>query len=204
MQHRKYDHDQLAHASHSVVKHAIFTVPNLISIGRFCCIPVFLWLLFSLDEPFRAALLLAVLGATDWIDGYIARRFDQISRFGKFFDPFADRVLLAVAAVALIAIDAVPLWFGIVALGREAIILVAGAWLATKGTIGLPVSLVGKTGAFALMLSFPLFLAATATDVAPSMYRTLAWLCGVVGIAFSWASLFGYRRLITQLRQSQK
>ena len=85
----------------------IWTIPNLISVVRLACVPVFLWLLWGEDEPIAAAVLLAVLGATDWVDGYIARHFDQGSELGKILDPIADRVLLVAAAVALL-VDGPP------------------------------------------------------------------------------------------------
>src|SRR4051794_6628291 len=65
----------------------IVTIPNVISVVRLCCIPVFLWLLFGRDDQLAAAGLLAVLGATDWVDGYVARHYDQVSTLGKVLDP---------------------------------------------------------------------------------------------------------------------
>src|SRR3954451_18273683 len=79
----------------------IVTIPNVITLVRLVCVPVFVWLLAD-DELLAAAGLLAVLGATDWVDGWVARRFDQGSDLGKVFDPVADRILLLVAGVALV------------------------------------------------------------------------------------------------------
>src|SRR6476646_5338696 len=99
----------------------IFTIPNLISLVRLACAPVFVWLLVE-DELLAAAALLAVLGASDWVDGWIARRFDQGSDLGKVLDPVADRILLLVAAIALIVQGSVPLVVGILVLAREAVV----------------------------------------------------------------------------------
>ena len=85
-------------------------MPNLISVGRLACIPVFLWLLFSVQDRWAAALLLGALGATDWIDGYIARRFDQVSELGKILDPTADRLMLLVGIFAIWIDGSVPTW----------------------------------------------------------------------------------------------
>ena len=68
---------------------AILTIPNVISLIRLLCLPLFLYLLFGLDDRFGAALLLGALGATDWVDGYIARHYDQVSALGKVLDPVA-------------------------------------------------------------------------------------------------------------------
>ena len=94
-----------SYAGPSVSNTRIWTIPNVISLLRLACVPVFLWLLWAQDEPVAAALLLAVLGATDWVDGYIARHFDQGSELGKILDPTADRVMLVAAAVALLVED---------------------------------------------------------------------------------------------------
>ena len=80
----------------------VWTLPNLITLTRLGCIPWFLWLLFDAENRTDAALLLGALGATDWVDGWIARRFDQVSEVGKLLDPTADRLLLVVALVAMV------------------------------------------------------------------------------------------------------
>ena len=102
----------------------ILTAPNVITLVRLLCIPVFLWLLFGLDEQTAAAVLLAVLGATDWVDGYVARRFHQVSTLGKVLDPTADRILVGTAVIAVIMHGAVPLWFGLATLAREVLVSV--------------------------------------------------------------------------------
>ncbi len=91
----------------------ILTVPNLITMVRLACIPVFLWLLFGAHRQTASAILLAVLGATDWIDGYVARRFHQVSTVGKVLDPVADRILVGTSVIAIIVYGAVPVWFGV-------------------------------------------------------------------------------------------
>src|SRR3954463_9453296 len=84
----------------------VLTIPNLISVARLLCVPVFLWMLWRPDPaPRGAAILLAVLGCTDWVDGWIARHFHQGSELGKVLDPTADRVLLVAAAVGLLGQD---------------------------------------------------------------------------------------------------
>src|SRR5688500_2464864 len=88
----------------------IFTVPNLFTLARLCCLPLFLYLLFGRDNRAGAAWLLGGLGATDWVDGWLARRFNQVSEFGKIFDPTADRLLFIVAAIGIIIDRAGPIW----------------------------------------------------------------------------------------------
>ena len=87
----------------------LLTVPNLFTLLRLLCLPLFLWLLLGRHNRAGAAILLGVLGATDWVDGYLARRLGQVSEFGKKFDPTVDRLLFIVALLAIIADDAAPL-----------------------------------------------------------------------------------------------
>ena len=86
------------------------TLPNLISVIRLLLVPVFLWLVFGADEIGWAGVLLGVIGATDWIDGYLARRLDQVSEVGKFLDPLADKLIVLSTLVILVARDRAPAW----------------------------------------------------------------------------------------------
>ncbi|MBP1632754.1 MAG: phosphatidylglycerophosphate synthase, partial [Acidobacteria bacterium] len=65
----------------------ILTIPNVISLARLAMVPLFLWLLFGADSPLAAGLLLGAIGATDWVDGFLARRLNQVSELGKLLDP---------------------------------------------------------------------------------------------------------------------
>jgi len=179
-----------------VQKTRVWTIPNLISILRLACVPVFLWLLWGKDEPVAAAALLAVLGATDWVDGYIARHFDQGSELGKILDPTADRVMLLAATIALLVADLpaavdIVLWL---VLARE--ILVAGATiiLAVAGARRIDVVWAGKAGTLAVMFALPLFLWADALD--DGAWRAFVWFAGwcfaISGLALGYYAAAAY------------
>jgi cardiolipin synthase len=140
------------------------TWPNLISLVRLLCVPVFVWLVLGADRPLAAGVLLAILGATDWIDGWIARRYDQGSAIGKVLDPVADRILLIAAAVVLLIDGTVPLWVGVLVLAREAVISAATLMLAAAGARRIDVLWVGKAGTLALMFALPGFLLLSIAD----------------------------------------
>lgn len=170
----------------------VLTVPNLISVARLCCVPIFLWLLFGRDDRFGAAALLAGLGATDWVDGYIARRWNQVSTVGKVLDPVADRILLLVGVTAIVVDGSVPIVVAALTLLREAAVAVAALVLAAKGAQRIDVTWDGKAGTFGLLFAFPLFLAG-ASDVGWHEVATvLAWICAVPGLWFSYKSAAGY------------
>jgi cardiolipin synthase (CMP-forming) len=174
----------------------VWTIPNLISILRLACVPVFLWLLWGKDEPIAAAGLLAVLGATDWVDGYIARHFDQGSELGKILDPTADRVMLVAAAVALLVAD-LPVAVDIViwlVLFREVIVAAATIALAIAGARRIDVVWAGKAGTLAVMFALPLFLWADAID--PGFWRAFVWFAGwcfaISGLALGYYAAAKY------------
>ena len=124
----------------------IVTLPNAISLGRLFCVPLFLWLLFGRENRLGAALLLAGLGATDWVDGYIARHFNQVSDLGKVLDPIADKVLLVVAMVAIVIDGSVPAVIFWPAIGREVLVAGTTILLGAMGARRIDVSWAGKAG----------------------------------------------------------
>ena len=175
---------------------AILTVPNLFTFLRLLCVPWFLWLVHSADRPYAAAVLLAVLGATDWVDGYLARLLDQRSKFGVVFDPTVDRLMFLVALASMVIIDAAPAWFLIAVFVREALVALAALYLGARGVRTVQVSWWGKTATFGLMFALPLFLAASAEPAGEAIYRTLAWAIGLPSLVLSWWSAAGYLPLL--------
>ena len=171
----------------------ILTVPNVLSVVRLCCIPVFLWLLFGRENRLGAALLLGGLGATDWVDGFIARRFDQVSTVGKVLDPTADRLLLVVGIVAILIDGSVPAVIAVPAIVREVLVGGGVLVLAAMGAKRIDVTWVGKCGTFLMMAAFPLFLGGNDPAFGGrDVVRALGWVCGVAGLAVSYYSAFRY------------
>jgi len=164
----------------------ILTVPNLITLVRLSLLPVFVWLLLGAENPSGAAALLALLGATDWCDGYVARRFHQVSTVGKILDPVADRLLFFTAIVTIIISDTAPLWFCIAVLVREGAVAIATLVLAALGARRIDVTWWGKAGTFGLMFAFPLFVAGHGEAFWPALFTAAAWICAVPGLIFSY------------------
>ena len=183
-----------------------FTVPNLISILRLAAVPVFVWLLIGENRPLAAAALLGILGATDWVDGWIARRFNQVSELRKVLDPTADRIMFLVAVFTMMIDESVAVWFGILTLVREGVVAIAALILGALGARALKVTWVGKTSSFGLMFAFPLFLLSTAVDGGQSTtYEVIAYVIGVPSLALHYIAAFGYIPLaITALREERE
>lgn len=172
----------------------LWTIPNLISVLRLLAVPWFLWLLLHDDRPIAAGILLAVLGATDWVDGYIARHFDQGSKFGKIIDPVADRVLLIAGAVGLLIDGTAPRWVLILILVRELVVSVATVWLAALGARRIDVQWVGKAGTLAVMFALPMFLWLdnTAPGTGHDILAVVTWTFTIGGLFFSYYAVAGY------------
>jgi cardiolipin synthase len=170
----------------------IFTAPNIITLVRLLCIPVFLWLLFGAGRQTDAAILLAVLGATDWVDGFVARRYGQVTTLGKILDPAADRILVGTAVIAIMVHGAVPLWFGLATIIREVLVSLMVLLLASLGAARIDVLWVGKAGTFGMMFAYPSFLVSHGTASWQSGAHVFAWVAGIGGLTFGWIAAFAY------------
>jgi cardiolipin synthase len=170
----------------------ILTAPNAITFVRLLCIPLFLWLLFGLHHQTEAAVLLAVLGATDWVDGYVARRFGQVSTLGKVLDPSADRLLVGTAVIATMVYGAVPLWFGLATIAREVLVSGMVLLLASLGAARIDVLWVGKAGTFGLMFAYPTFLLGYGDAGWQEPIRVIGWVTGLVGLTLAWIAAASY------------
>jgi len=172
----------------------ILTLPNAVTVVRLLCVPLFLWLLFGRHphDRYAAAWLLGALGATDWVDGYLARRLHQVSTVGKVLDPTADRILLGAAVIGIMIDGSVPLWIGAVVLAREVLVAAAALILAGAGARRIDVQWVGKAGTLALMVTFPLFLVAHSNAGWHSVAGVLAWCFAIPGICLSWYAAVTY------------
>jgi len=173
------------------------TWPNLVTLIRLALIPVFLWLLFSTNHRALAAWLLAVLGATDWVDGWLARTLHQTSTVGKVLDPTADRILVMVGLVAVALAGGVPWWFAGITLVREILVSVLTVVLAALGAARIDVLWWGKVSTFMLMATYPLFLLTTnphhaALATWQTVVRDVTWVYGVAGLTLAWIVFFGY------------
>lgn len=177
--------DGVAAQSTAIPLQRVLTLPNLVTLVRLACLPVFLWLLFGQEDRAAAGWLLAALGATDWVDGYLARHLGQTSELGKVLDPVADRLLFFVGAGGILIDGSVPAWFAVVVLVREALVGGTTVVLAALGARRIDVTWWGKAGTFGLMVAFPLFLASHADLSWSGVADELAWLAGIPGLALS-------------------
>lgn len=182
----------------AVVEHPrsrVATIPNAISFARLLCVPVYVWLLFGREHRAAAAWLLGVLGMTDWVDGFLARRLDQVSDLGKKLDPVADRLALLVGIGSILWVGAAPLWVAALALAREAVVSAGVLLLTGMGARTMAVTRWGKSGTFLLYFAFPMWLGGTSTLSYAPFLATAAWFFAVPGLVASYYAAFQYLAL---------
>ena len=187
-----------------VFEDRILTVPNAISMARLACIPWFLWLLFSQDDRWAAAWLWGMLGATDWVDGWWARRFEVVSEFGKLIDPVTDRAVLIVGILAVGVDGSVPWWLVIVTLLREILVAVAGLVLGALGARRIDVTWWGKCATFGLYFAYPFLLAGASEASVADWFRWAGWVIAAPSLVYSYLSAAQYVPLgLAALRQGR-
>jgi cardiolipin synthase len=180
---------------------AIVTAPNAISLARLLLMPVCAWLLAT--QHYASGLVLTtVVGASDWVDGWLARRIRQVSRVGQLLDPFADRALIASVAVALLVRGVLP-WPAVALLvGRDLVLLAGWPLLKRRGVEPPEVVWIGKAATFDLLFALPLLVMGETTwvvaTVAHALGLALLWL-GVVlyyvaGVVYVRMALDGLAR----------
>ncbi|MEC5177781.1 cardiolipin synthase [Cryobacterium sp. MP_M5] len=166
------------------VSSRVVTLPNLLSMLRLALVPVFLVLLIRGEDSW-ALLVLVVASASDFLDGFLARRFDQVTRLGQLLDPAADRLYIFAALLGLASRGLVPWWIVLVVVGRDVFLLGLGVVLANFGFGPLPVHQLGKLATFCLFYALPMIMLGQA-------FPMLAWWSGPVGWAFGIWGAFLY------------
>jgi cardiolipin synthase (CMP-forming) len=154
----------------------VLTIPNLISSLRIALIPVFVVLIVDPDTRRAGLVLFAVVVATDWVDGALARATGQVSDLGKILDPVADRLAIAAGLIALVVADAFPLWAALLILVRDVTVLIAGLVLLSKRRARIEVRYLGKVATFALM-----------TAIACIAWGSLGYPLAPAALACGWA-----------------
>ena len=174
-----------------VASSRIFTLANAVSVVRLMAIPVFLWLVIE-DRLLIAFVLLVVAVLTDFVDGMIARRMNEITKLGQFLDPFADRLFIAATVIALAIQDVVPWWFVIAVMLRDALLGIGGVVMARYGAATLPVKWWGKVATFAMLVVLPLFLLGAVVPEVGEITNPIAWVLALATVALYWVVGFSY------------
>jgi cardiolipin synthase len=168
----------------------IWTIPNALSVLRLFGVPLFLWLLLGPHEDGWALAVLAVSGFTDWLDGVLARKLNQMSRFGALLDPLADRLYILATLFGLVLRHVIPWWLAVVIVGRDVVVGLALPRLRKAGYGPPEVHYLGKAATFCLLYAFPLLLLGTYSGTAAEVAKSTAWAFTIWGTAlYLWSGV---------------
>ncbi|MGC1212837.1 MAG: CDP-alcohol phosphatidyltransferase family protein [Micromonospora sp.] len=188
----------------SVVGDRVLTLPNIISFVRLIGVPLFLYLFLVVRADVAAIVVLAIGGTSDWVDGWVARRLQQVSRLGELLDPLADRLYILATLLAFTAREVVPWQFTAALLARELLLLGSLAVLRRYGYGPPPVHYVGKTATFLLLAAFPILLLAAAAPGTATVAGAIGWGLAWWGLVLYWVAGAMYvvqaRRLVHTMR----
>lgn len=164
----------------------VWTLPNLLSAVRLALIPVFLWLVLGPEADGWALGLLVVSGITDWLDGWLARRWGQTSVLGQVLDPVADRLYILAVVVGLALREVIPWWLAVSLPLRDALMWLLVPLLRTRGYSALPVHFLGKAATFNLLYAFPLLLLGDGEGVVADLAQVFGWAFAIWGVGLYW------------------
>ncbi len=164
----------------------VWTVPNGLSLLRLAGVPLMLYLILGPRADGWAALVLAFGGFTDWLDGFLARRWHQTSRLGQLLDPIADRLYIFAVLIGLSLREIIPWWLMIILVGRDLLIALLIPALKTRGYSSLPVHFLGKAATFNLLYAFPLVLLGAGETGALRLAWVVGWAFVIWGTALYW------------------
>jgi cardiolipin synthase len=182
----------------------VLTIPNVLSFLRLLLIPVFIWVALGLENDPVAFALLAISGATDWLDGVIARRFHSVSRVGQLLDPIADRLFVASTIVVLAMREIVPWWLVAALLARDVVMFFVQLYVHRRGVEPLPVHYVGKAATACLLYGMPLLFLSTGDGVVADVASPLAWAFVIWGTGIYWWSAVLYVEQASAVLQGRR
>ncbi|MCW2603549.1 MAG: CDP-alcohol phosphatidyltransferase family protein [Pseudonocardiales bacterium] len=171
-----------------VVTDRIVTIPNLLSVLRLLGVPLFLWLLLGPKADLLALVVLMLSGFSDWADGVLARKLNQMSTLGALLDPLADRLYIMATLVGLVVRGILPWPIAAIIIGRDVALSVTLPILRRHGYGPLPVHYLGKAATFNLLYAFPLLLLAAGDSTVARIAAPFAWAFTLWGTAlYLWA-----------------
>jgi cardiolipin synthase (CMP-forming) len=158
------------------------TIPNALTALRGMGVPLFIWLALVEKADGWAILVLAIGGITDYLDGKLARLWNQTSRFGELADPAIDRIYIVATLIVLYLRDALPLWVIVLLLARDLLLGGVTIALTRNGLPPLKVTYLGKAATFNLLYAFPFLLLALSSSLAGTLAFIFGWAFAIWGI----------------------
>lgn len=198
-----------AKASQGAASEKLWTPANIVTMVRICFVPVFVvaiispwpawipqWESAAQWQPWVAAFIFILLAATDGVDGYLARSRNEVTNFGKFIDPLADKILVAAALLALVELSMLPSWVALIILCREFIVSGIRMIAASQGVV-IAASWYGKAKTVFQIIAIVLFilkdsLAANTPDALHDPLYLGSWAIMLVALVLTIVSMMDY------------
>ena len=161
-------------------------IPNILTLFRLCLVPLFV-VVFHSEQNMHvfATLIFLLASASDVADGYIARKYNLTTRWGQLMDPLADKCMQLAVIVSLFIAGQLPVWFIVILIAKELLMIGGGAFLYSKKTY-VKANLIGKINTVVLFLVMTLFL------LIPDMSKALQTVLLLISAAFALLAGSGY------------
>ena len=182
-----------------VVSDRVLTIPNVLSFVRLVLVPVFA-VLIVLEYDLAAIAVLMISGYTDYLDGWLARRWGQVTRIGQLLDPLADRLYILTTLLGLAYRGIVPWWLVILLIARDAVLTVSLLALTPAERNPLEVNFLGKAATACLLYAFPLLLLGYADNTAGEIAQPIGWAFAWWGTGLYWWAGMIYLRQVAAVR----
>lgn len=174
-------------------KESIWNVPNILTMIRIALIGVFIWLFFT-GHRYWAMGVFLLAGFTDFLDGFIARKYNLVTSFGKLMDPLADKLMLITALSCLTIAQLVPVWLVVAVAVKELAMVLGGIWMLRHGIV-VQAEMIGKTATVVFIIA----VVATFLNEYTAPWDTYLQ---IIAVALSFAALIWY--LVLAIRAMQK
>ena len=185
------------------------TIPTLMTWARIVAIPLIVGVFYLPIEPASrnliATVMFVVFAATDWLDGYLARKLNQVSSFGAFLDPVADKFLVCACVLVLVQLQRADVFVALIIIGREIAISALREWMAQIGASrSVAVHLIGKIKTVMQMVAIP-FLLFDGMLFGLIDTRTWGlWLMWIAAIMTVWSMAYYLKKALPEIRARAK
>jgi CDP-diacylglycerol--glycerol-3-phosphate 3-phosphatidyltransferase len=186
-----------------------FTIPTLMTWARIAAIPLIVGVFYLPIDPATQNLLATVLfvvsAATDWLDGYLARKLNQVSSFGAFLDPVADKILVCASVLVLVHLGRADVFVALIIIGREIAISALREWMAQIGASkSVAVHRIGKLKTVVQMVAIPFLLYNGVLFNAIDTQRWGMWLIWAAAVMTVWSMAYYLQKALPEIRARVK
>ena len=186
-----------------------WTIPTIMTWTRIIAIPLIVGVFYvdipDVDRNLVATVMFVVFAATDWLDGYLARKLNQTSSFGAFLDPVADKFLVCAALLVLVHLQRADVFVALIIIGREIAISALREWMAVIGaTKSVAVHMLGKIKTAVQMTAIPFLLYDGTLFGVLDTHIWGTWLIWISAILTVWSMIYYLQKAIPEIRARAK